>query len=193
MRGVSAWAPPWSDILVWIRQSAEHEGRRLGLGPAEIDDLRQDMFIRVRRSIHRFDPDDGRATLRTWVSRYLVGESKDYWRRRSRGPQTRDALDDRVDDSSASPSHRAHQSELSAALGDCLQQLTDLQRERVLAAYDARQDGTPQYVIAASLGISRDSFKESLAAARRALRLCLSSRGFAPDGATRAAAPERGN
>jgi RNA polymerase sigma-70 factor (ECF subfamily) len=62
--------------------------RRLGVAPADIDDVVQDVFVVAHRKLPWFA---GRAQLKTWLYQILVGAVRHYFRARRRKPGHRPA------------------------------------------------------------------------------------------------------
>ena len=57
--------------------------RRMGVRPADMDDVVQEVFFIVHRRLAEFQ---GRAQLKTWVSKILVHVVRHYWRAHQRKP-----------------------------------------------------------------------------------------------------------
>jgi len=173
---------PWHDVLRWVESETQRARRRYGLATAEVDDVRQQICLRVIKSLRRFDPETGKASLETWVRRQAAWGVADYWRERVRTDR-RLAYGDHdgaAVDPDAAPDRRASRNELRDALEGCLANLTEKQRRRFLGTrrpLDARASISR---FARMRGVSRDSVKESVVRALVQLRRCLASRGFAP-------------
>jgi RNA polymerase sigma-70 factor (ECF subfamily) len=60
--------------------------RRMGVRPADADDVVQDVFVIVHRRLAEFE---GRAQLKTWVFKILLHVVRHYWRTRQRKPGDR--------------------------------------------------------------------------------------------------------
>ncbi len=181
--GPQAWVP-WHDVLGWIESELKRAARRYALPANESDELRQQICLRVTRAVGGFDPDSGEATLETWVRKQAVWGVADYWRmrmrteRREKGTVALQELASGGD----SPAQAAHRAELRAALEECLEKLTDSQRDRYLQTQKALDARSTLYGVARALRISRDTLKESVARARVLLRRCMARGGFAPLG-----------
>jgi RNA polymerase sigma-70 factor (ECF subfamily) len=57
--------------------------RRMGVRPADADDVVQDVFVIVHRRLAEFE---GRAQLKTWVFKILLHVVRHYWRTHQRKP-----------------------------------------------------------------------------------------------------------
>lgn len=62
--------------------------RRLGIDPADTDDIVQEVFVVAHRKLSAFE---GRAQVRTWLYRILVGVVRHYFRGQRRKPGHRPA------------------------------------------------------------------------------------------------------
>lgn len=81
---------PWDEILGWVMVEVKAAARHYRLPDEERDELRQQVCLRVLRSLAGFDRDGGAASLQTWVRRHAGWGVADYWRRRL-SMQRRDA------------------------------------------------------------------------------------------------------
>lgn len=189
MRGDSSEsqrALPWDDILQWMLVEVRVAARHYRLPDEERDELRQQVSLRVLRSLAEFDPDAGAASLETWVRRQAGWGVADYWRARLRRERHETAYATEAggrsdgDESTSSPVHAAYRRELRDALRACLEKLTPAQRDRFLEAEKSLGAARTLPVIARGLGISRDALKDSLKRARELMRRCLRASGFEP-------------
>jgi len=64
--------------------------RRMGVRPADTDDVVQEVFVIVHRRLAEFE---GRAQIKTWVFKILVHVVRHYWRSHQRKPGDQAALD----------------------------------------------------------------------------------------------------
>lgn len=174
----------WSDVLGWIESEVRCAGRRYRLPSDERDELRQSLCVRVLESLSGFDVGRSDASLETWVRRHCVWGVADYWRARLRVERRRASSDngqvDAPDLDTEEGGETAAREELREAVRKCLQRLSQLQRERLLAAEEAREERQPLHALARRLGVARDTLKEALERARTALRKCLHLHGVAP-------------
>jgi RNA polymerase sigma-70 factor (ECF subfamily) len=60
--------------------------RRMGVRPADADDVVQDVFVIVHRRLAEFE---GRAQVKTWVFKILLHVVRHYWRTHQRKPGDR--------------------------------------------------------------------------------------------------------
>src|ERR1700761_4683229 len=108
--------------------------RRFGLDPGEADDVAQEVFLRVWRSIDRFE---GRAQLSTWLYRIAFNEAQ---RRLSRNasaalradPAGEDRLRTLQGPWGERPDARLEDRELAAMLGHALGELPEDWRAAVV-------------------------------------------------------------
>jgi RNA polymerase sigma-70 factor (ECF subfamily) len=136
--------------------------RRMGVRPADVEDVWQETFIVVHRKLDGFE---GRASLRTWLSAIAVRVASDY---RNRAHRRREHATDEVPDGGAPASQ--HQDlvdqERRALLDRLLTELKPEQRE-VVALYEFAE--LPMQEVAAALGCPLQTAYSRLHAARRAL------------------------
>lgn len=156
-----------------------HQGAVIGtvakmLGDAtEAHDVAQQVFIRVWKSAHRYEP---KAKFTTWlftITRNLVfNESR---RRSRRHTVSSDAREDDfdlqlVDDHASGPSEDLEKKELMQAIDDAIQSLPEKQR---LAVILRRYEGMPYDEIGKVLKTSISSVKSLLFRARTHLKVSL--------------------
>lgn len=144
------------------------------LGPRwrrDVEDLAQEVFLKVFRALDRFDPD--RAKFTTWVYTFVRNHCYDVLKRR-RVPTS--SLDEQPEDGprrdlpdrrELQPTHDAENSELGRVIGEALATLGEDQRMVfVLREYedlDYRE-------IAAITGVSEGTVKSRLFRAKESLR-----------------------
>ena len=144
--------------------------------PQEAQDLAQEVFLKVFRTLPQFR---GQSTLRTWIYRIVVNQASNrqrWWRRRKKSQQV--ALDD----------HAATHGELPDVRNFAMPDRVLQQREvagRVWQALDALPfdqravivlreiEGLSYEEIATSLNVAVGTVKSRLARARESLRLAL--------------------
>ena len=144
--------------------------------PQEAQDLTQEVFLKVFRTLPQFR---GQSTLRTWIYRIVVNQASNrqrWWRRRKKSQQV--ALDE----------HAAMHGELPEVRNFAMPDRVLQQREvagRVWQALDALPfdqravivlreiDGLSYEEIATSLNVAVGTVKSRLARARESLRLAL--------------------
>jgi RNA polymerase sigma-70 factor, ECF subfamily len=136
-------------------------------------DLSQEVFLRVFRTIHTFR---GQSSLRTWIYRIVVNQSRNrqrWWRRRHRSEQV--SLEDHVrhhgdppePGNFAAPDRVLGRKELATQIGMALEALPFDQRTAIVLR---EIDGLSYDEIAFSLGVAVGTVKSRLARARESLR-----------------------
>jgi RNA polymerase sigma-70 factor (ECF subfamily) len=158
---------------------AEHQRMVFNLGVHllgsrdEAADLSQEVFLRVFRTIHRFR---GQSSLRTWIYRIAVNQSRNrqrWWRRRHRSEQI--SLDEHVKAHGelgdrlphAAPDRVLANKELASRVSKALDDLPFEQRTAVVLR---EVDGLSYEEIAFTLGITIGTVKSRLTRARQVLR-----------------------
>jgi RNA polymerase sigma-70 factor (ECF subfamily) len=136
--------------------------RRLGVRPADIEDVWQETFIVVHRKLGGFE---GRSQLRTWLSAIAVRVASDY---RSRAYRRREQATENMPDSGAEASQHEDlvDRERRLLLDRLMAELKPEQRE-VVALYEFAE--LPMQEVAAALGCPLQTAYSRLHAARRAL------------------------
>ena len=144
------------------------------LGEAdEAADLSQEVFLRVFRTLHRFR---GHSTLRTWIYRIAVNQSRNrqrWWRRRHRAEQV--SLDEHVKTHGdlrgglpqTAPDRVLASKELASRVWEALDGLPFEQRTAIVLR---EVDGLSYEEIAYTLDITVGTVKSRLTRARQALR-----------------------
>ena len=135
-------------------------------------DLSQEVFLRVFRTIHRFR---GQSTLRTWIYRIAVNQTRNrhrFWRRRHRADQVPLEVHVATHGEFASklgtaPDRLLEQKELGLRLQCALDRLPFDQRTAIVLR---EIDGLSYDDIAFSLGVAIGTVKSRLTRARQALR-----------------------
>jgi len=159
--GDATFAPPsfeevYSDQVryVWSR------ARALGVGPEAIDDVVQEVFLVVHRRLSEFE---GRASIRTWLTRILIRIVANH--RRSKKRRTHQELPVTLEAAPESrPSRRAERNEAARLLTEILDCLDEDKRTVfVLAEVDEMTAKT----IGETLGISPNTASSRLRLARR--------------------------
>lgn len=144
------------------------------LGPrfrAEIEDIAQDVFLKVFRALPQFDPQ--RARFTTWVYTFVRNHCYDVLKKR-RLPVTSlspasddDAPRDPVDARELRPTHTAENRELGQKIGEALAELGEDQR---MAFILREYEGLDYAAIAVVTGVSEGTVKSRLFRAKEALR-----------------------
>lgn len=133
--------------------------------PRAVEDLTQDVFLRVLSSAGEYEPS---AKFSTWLYRIATNCAMTYFRRQS-GRRSAPLEDDGAvpDPAGAPPERRLDQKELKRAVATALESLPDRQR---VALTLFEYEGLSYEQIAAVLDVSTDSVRSLLLRARAALR-----------------------
>lgn len=139
MRGDSA---AWQQLVVSQHRRVYGICYRFTGSPADAEDLTQDVFLKVYRNLHGFDPEKGAFT--TWLTALTRNLLVDHFRR-TRQDRSTDSLDapmredtdgatmaDRLADSRPGQMQRVAQLELRARVQHALKQLSPELREAVI-------------------------------------------------------------
>ena len=149
---------------------------RLTDDPSEASDLTQDTFLRALRSVKGFRGD---ASLKTWLFRIAINESRNrfrWWKRRRRDVtisldvtigDTDQTLHDTLADRGESPEDSALAREREARLGEALGQLKEIYREAVVLC---DIEGLSYEETAAALGVNIGTVKSRISRGRDELR-----------------------
>ena len=84
--GASADVQAWQEFAEVYAPALHRLALRKGLQPSDADDVTQEILFGVARAIERFEPDDSRASFRTWLSRIARNLIADFCRNRARRP-----------------------------------------------------------------------------------------------------------
>jgi RNA polymerase sigma-70 factor, ECF subfamily len=136
---------------------------------AEAEDVSQDVFLRIFRSLDQFDP---RLPLAPWVRRIASNAALNHLRRRNlerrhAPPPLREENAPDIPDAAADPERRAAGSEVAGRLARALDGLPENQRMAVTLKYV--EDLTAEE-IAQAMGAPRNTVKTWLLRARERLR-----------------------
>ncbi|HTH52216.1 MAG TPA: sigma-70 family RNA polymerase sigma factor [Pyrinomonadaceae bacterium] len=149
---------------------------RLTSDPEEARDLSQDTFLRALRSIAGFRGD---ASLKTWLFRIAINESRNrfrWWKRRRRDATvsldvslgaTEMTLHDTLADRSETPEESALAREREAKLGEALAGLKDIYREAIVLC---DIEGLSYEETATALGTNIGTVKSRISRGREELR-----------------------
>jgi len=143
--------------------------RRFGLGPADAEEVAQEVFLRAWRGLRRFE---GRAALSTWLYRIAFNEAQ---RRLSRRQPTTVAPDPDGEDPVAAipeatrrgPAAQALDQEFAAVLEDALKRLPTEWRAAVVLR---DLEGLSTTDAAITVGVRESAFKSRLHRGRMQLR-----------------------
>jgi len=142
-----------------------------------LDDLAQDVFLRLYRALPSFR---GEALITTYLYRIAVNVAQDEWRRRRRDRDSHISLSDETsgwEDRLPHPDRNAEQQleerEFQQCIEDQLQRLSHIERT-ILVLYHQEERSYEQ--IAYALGIPERTVASRLAAAKARLRVLLGGR-----------------
>ena len=189
----SGWVPPSWDEVVRVHSARVYRlALRLTGNPQDAEDLTQEVFVRVFRSLSRYSP----GTFEGWLHRITVNLFLDSVRKRSR---TR--TDPLPDDDEAPLADRAAGPEallLERGLEPDVQRaLADLPPDFRAAVVLSDIEGLSYEEIAATLGIKLGTVRSRISRGRAGLRTALAHREpatatrHAPDGVVARLAAER--
>jgi len=159
----SAFVPPTFDVVY------EHHvdylwraARGMGVSPSQIDDVLQDLFLVVHRRLPEFE---GRASVRTWLTRILVRVVSEHRRRFRRKESGHDELvEDVLDTHQPTPADEAARNQAVALLSEILGTMDEDQRV-VFVLAEVEQLPVPE--IAASLELNVNTVYSRLRLARK--------------------------
>lgn len=171
----------------------EHQGMvfrtltRLTGSGAQVEDLAQEVFLRLYRALPEFRGD---AALSTYLYRIVVNVAQDEWKRRRKertviasAPAVEDEGDagwiesfagDELTEHARNPEQRMADAEVQAAVEDALRELPEMERT-VLVLY--HQEECSYEGIAAALGLPINTVRTHLHRGRKRLAEVLRARG----------------
>ncbi len=165
------WTPPtWQELVRDHSAQVYRLAYRLTGNPHDAEDLTQDVFVRVFRSIHTFKP----GTLEGWLHRITTNLFLDQARRRQRIRM--DALSvapDHVWGATSGPEELHNDAELDADVAAALAALNPEQRVAVVLC---DIEGLSYEEIAAVLDVKLGTVRSRIARGRAALREALAHR-----------------
>ena len=163
-------APTWQELVRDHSAQVYRLAYRLTGNQYDAEDLTQDVFVRVFKSIHNFQP----GTLEGWLHRITTNLFLDQARRRQRIKM--DALStapDHVWGSSTSPADRHDYADLDADVAEALRALNPEQRVAVVLC---DIEGLSYEEIAKVLDLKLGTVRSRIARGRAALRDSLAHR-----------------
>lgn len=147
--------------------------RRCGFTHSDADDLTQEVFVRVFKSLPTFDP--ARGTFRQWLAAIACNVARRRWRRRKEPDHFDTELAGEVFAVHANPADTPETREQLDALRDCIQALpADLARLVRLRYVDARTTRG----IALAIGMAEATVRARLNEAVASLHECLKKKGI---------------
>jgi len=169
------------DAAAFQRLYAEHIGRvraylrRCGFPAADVDDLAQDAFLRVFRSLATYDP--SRGPLRPWLATVVRNVARKHWARRAEPVPFDPELAEAMLEAPDNPGPSAEEREQFAALADCVDALpADLARIVRLRYVD----GLTTRAVAEAVRMAEATVRLRLGEAHDLLERCLKSKGAWP-------------
>jgi RNA polymerase sigma-70 factor (ECF subfamily) len=140
--------------------------RRLGIDPADTDDIVQEVFVVAHRKLSEFE---GRAQVKTWLYRILVGVVRHYFRGQRRKPGHRPAsaladVDMLRDHHSHGPAEAVERADAVRILDGLLARLDEEKREVFVLAEIEQLSSVD---IAEVLGVNVNTIYSRLRAARQ--------------------------
>lgn len=138
---------------------------------ADAEDIAQEIFLKVFRSLHRFDPDRG-VKFTTWAYTFVRNQCFDVLKKRRLPMTALHGGDDQrplepEDRDSPQPEARLLDAELGERIEAALQTLNEDQR---LAFILREYEGLDYHSIAGILGVSEGTLKSRLHRAKEAMR-----------------------
>ena len=146
--------------------------QRSGFAPAEADDLTQDTFIRVYRSLHTFDPKRGK--FRTWVSTIARNVARRRWSRRNEASNFDPELAEETLYGDDNPTAAIETRERIEAVRDCITML-DKELGQIVALRYVR--GLTTRAIGSEMKMAEATVRLRLSEARGVLQRCLQGKG----------------
>ena len=136
------------------------------VGPADCDDVTQDVFAKVSVGLAQFR---GEASLSTWIYRIATNAANDRLRSRASHPQADVPIDDAppVEDHAPGVEQRLVRRAMNACIGAYIERLPASYRSVVVLS---EHEGLTNAEIAETLGVTLDTVKIRLHRARARLR-----------------------
>ena len=157
----------------------EHAGRvagylaRSGFVPADVQDLTQETFIRVFKSLHTFD--SRRGSFRVWLSMIAKNVARRRWSRRTQGELFDPALAESLLVAPLNPADTPQVREEMQGVRDCIAELPD-ELERVVRLRYV--EGRTTRGIAAATDIPEATVRLRLEQGRKRIADCLRAKGI---------------
>ncbi len=147
--------------------------RRSGFAPADADDLTQEAFIRVFRSLGGFDA--GRGAFSTWVGAIARNVARKRWARRADPSDLDPELAEEMLAATDNPAADSEQREQLDALARCVGELPEEPARLVRLRY---VQGLTTRGLAAATGLPEATVRLRLAQAVEALTRCMKAKGM---------------
>jgi RNA polymerase sigma-70 factor (ECF subfamily) len=150
--------------------------RRSGFDPATADDLLQETFARVFRSLGTFDPQ--RGSLRGWVVTIARNVARRHWRRQDPGGWFDPELAEQTLTETDNPHLAGQRQEEVQALDDCVRALDEDLARLIRLRY---VEGRTTRGIAEEADIPEATVRLRLSVAMERLERCMKGKGFTGD------------
>ncbi len=137
---------------------------RTRVNRAEVDDVQQDVWLKVWRKINLFDGQNFRAWLLTITQRQII----DHYRKRSNRSESSMELDETTSNAN-SPLEMIVDQEISHVVANCLSKLDDASRQVV----QRRFEGESYQQICDDLSVSETKAQKLLFHAKARLKKCI--------------------
>ena len=171
-------AGPEGEDLAFTYLYSHHEGRvkayfrRCGFAPADVEDLTQEVFVRIFTSLHTFDA--ARGPLGPWLATVVRNVARRRWQRRTPAdgldPEMAEALLAAPEDPAVAPEAR----EEMAALAGCVESLPPDLARMVRLRY---VEGLTTRGIGEATRMAEATVRLRLAEAKELLERCLKAKG----------------
>jgi len=145
---------------------------RSGFSRPDADDLAQETFSRVFRSLATFDAT--RGAMRAWVATIARNVARKRWGRRAQAENFDPALAEDVLAGGDDPVSTAGRDEEIAAVRDCIERLEEPLRQIVRLRY---VEGRTTRGVGVAAGMPEATVRSRLAEAHGRLRRCLEGKG----------------
>ncbi len=169
----------WGDRAAFDPLYRAHAGRvktyflRCGFPEAFADDLTQDVFVRVLKSLHTFNP--ARGTFRQWLAAVTRNVARRRWERRADPESFDPELAEETLATYDNPGAASEEGERMNALGECVRALPPDLARLVRLRY---VEGRTTRGIAAAVRMAEATVRLRLAEATDMLRRCMKSKGL---------------
>ena len=173
-----AAGPPEGEGIDFTYLYSQHEGRvkayfrRCGFASADVEDLTQEVFVRIFKSLHTFDA--ARGPLGPWLATVVRNVARRRWQRRTPAggldPEMAEALLAAPEDPAGAPEAR----EQMAALAVCVESLPPDLARMVRLRY---VEGLTTRGIAEATRMAEATIRLRLAEAKELLERCLRAKG----------------
>lgn len=160
---------------------AAHAGRckayflRSGFAPADADDLTQETFLRVVRSLSSFDSEKG--SFRAWLATITRNLARNRWAGRAQPDSFDPELAEAMLLDEHNPAEPAEHREQMDALDECVTQLPTMLAVLIRLRY---VEGKTTRAMSDATGMPESTVRKRLDEARSALALCLERKGIQP-------------